>query len=77
MIRIRSPTKEKLNSKSIAIGKVILLVAFFIERKRRNFNEPEMINIKAHLMAEANFSSFENEGEKVEGANFPLLKKDG
>ena len=39
MIRIRSPTKEKLNSKSIAIGKVILLVAFFIEMKRRNFNE--------------------------------------
>ncbi|MBR8823258.1 hypothetical protein IX293_001525 [Fusobacterium necrophorum] len=37
MIRIRSPTKKKLNSKSIAIGKVILPVAFFIEMKRRNF----------------------------------------
>ena len=30
MIRIRSPTKKKVNSMSIAIGKVILLVAFLL-----------------------------------------------
>ena len=37
MIRIRSPTKEKLNSKSISDWKMKLSVAFFIEKKRRNF----------------------------------------
>ena len=36
MIRIRSPTKEKLNSKSISDWKMKLSVAFFIEMKRRN-----------------------------------------
>ena len=36
MIRIRSPTKEKLNSKSISVWKIKLSVAFFIEKKRRN-----------------------------------------
>lgn len=30
MIRIRSPTKKKVNSMSIAIGKVILPVAFLL-----------------------------------------------
>ena len=36
-----------------------------------------MINIKANLLAEPTFSSFENEGEKVEVANFVLVKKYG
>ncbi len=35
----------------------------------------EMININANLLAEPTFSSFENEGEKVEVANFTLVKK--
>lgn len=34
----------------------------------------EMININANLLAEPTFSSFENEGEKVEVANFTLVK---
>mgnify|MGYP000291605564 CR=1 FL=1 len=34
----------------------------------------EMININANLVAEPTFSSFENEGEKVEVANFTLVK---
>lgn len=37
----------------------------------------EMININANLLAEPTFSSFENEGEKVEVANFTLVKKYG
>ena len=37
----------------------------------------EMININANLLAEPIFSSFENEGEKVEVANFTLVKKYG
>ena len=37
----------------------------------------EMININANLVAEPTFSSFENEGEKVEVANFTLVKKYG
>ena len=37
----------------------------------------EMININACLVAEPTFSSFENEGEKVEVANFTLVKKYG
>ncbi len=36
-----------------------------------------MININANLLAEPTFSSFENEGEKVEVANFTLVKKYG
>ena len=36
MIRIRSPTKEKLNSKSISDWKIKLSVAFFIEKKKEN-----------------------------------------
>ena len=35
----------------------------------------EMININANLLAEPTFSSLENEGEKVEVANFTLVKK--
>ena len=35
----------------------------------------EMININANLLAEPTFSSFENEGEEVEVANFTLVKK--
>lgn len=37
MIRIRSPTKKKLNSKSISDWKRKIPIAFFIEMKRRNF----------------------------------------
>ena len=37
----------------------------------------EMININTNLMAEPTFSSFENEGEKVEVINFTLVKKYG
>lgn len=37
----------------------------------------EMININANLLAGPTFSSFENEGEKVEVANFTLVKKYG
>ena len=37
----------------------------------------EMININANLLVEPTFSSFENEGEKVEVANFTLIKKYG
>ena len=37
----------------------------------------EMININANLVAEPTFSSFEKEGEKVEVANFTLVKKYG
>lgn len=37
MIRIRSPTKKKLNSKSISDWKRKTPIAFFIEMKRRNF----------------------------------------
>ena len=36
MIRIRSPTKEKLNSKSISDWKSNNFSRFFIEMKRRN-----------------------------------------
>lgn len=36
-----------------------------------------MININANLLAEPTFSSFENEGEKVEVVNFTLVKKYG
>jgi len=36
MLRIRSPTKKKLNSKSISDWKRNTPVAFFIEMKRRN-----------------------------------------
>ncbi|ETJ99454.1 hypothetical protein HMPREF0378_0515 [Eubacterium nodatum ATCC 33099] len=36
MIRIRSPTKKKLNRKSISDWKSNTPVAFFIEMKRRN-----------------------------------------
>lgn len=39
MIRIRSPTKEKLNSKSIAIGKEKLQSLFLLKRKGEIFNE--------------------------------------
>ena len=39
MIRIRSPTKEKLNSKSISDWKRKTPVAFFIELKGEIFNE--------------------------------------
>ncbi len=34
----------------------------------------EMININANLLAEPTFSKFEKEGEKVEVANFTLVK---
>ena len=37
MIRIRSPTKEKLNSKSISDWKMKLSVAFFIEMKSSGY----------------------------------------
>ena len=37
----------------------------------------EMININANLVAEPTFSSFENDGEEVEVANFTLVKKYG
>ena len=37
----------------------------------------EMININANLLAEPTFSKFEKEGEKVEVANFTLVKKYG
>ncbi|MUP49621.1 conjugal transfer protein [Veillonellaceae bacterium M1-70] len=37
MIRIRSPTKEKVNSISISDWKRKTPIAFFIEKKRRNF----------------------------------------
>ena len=35
----------------------------------------EMININANLLAEPIFSSFENDGQKVEVAKFTLVKK--
>lgn len=35
----------------------------------------EMININANLFVERAFSSFENEGDKVEVGNFTLVKK--
>ena len=37
MLRIRSPTKKKLNSKSISDWKSNTSSRFFIEMKRRNF----------------------------------------
>ena len=37
----------------------------------------EMININANLVAEPTFSSFEKDGEKIEVANFTLVKKYG
>ena len=37
----------------------------------------EIININTNLLAEPTFSSFENEGEKVEVVNFTLVKKYG
>ena len=37
----------------------------------------EMINISANLVAKPTFSSFEKDGEKVEVANFALVKKYG
>ena len=37
MIRIRSPTKKKLNRKSISDWKSNTFSRFFIELKRRNF----------------------------------------
>ncbi len=37
----------------------------------------EMININANLLAEPTFSKFEKEGEKVEVANFTLVKSMG
>mgnify|MGYP000074761322 FL=1 len=37
----------------------------------------EMININVNLLAEPTFSSFENDGEEVEVANFTLVKKYG
>lgn len=53
-------------------------VAFFIEKKKEKFlMKQEMININANLLAGPTFSSFENEGEKVEVANFTLVKKYG
>ena len=35
----------------------------------------EMININANVLAEPIFSSFENDGQKVEVAKFTLVKK--
>ena len=40
-------------------------------------NKEKMININANLVAEPTFSSFEKDGEKVEVANFTLVKKYG
>lgn len=39
MIRIRSPTKEKLNSKSISDWKRKTSIAFLLKRKGEIFNE--------------------------------------
>lgn len=78
MIRIRSPTKEKLNSKSISDWKMKLSVAFLLKRKGEIKNmKQEMVNINANLVAEPIFSSFEKDGETVEVVNFALVKKYG
>ena len=78
MIRIRSPTKEKLNSKSISDWKMKLSVAFLLKRKGEIKNmKQEMMNINANLVAEPIFSSFEKDGETVEVVNFALVKKYG
>ena len=75
MIRIRSPTKEKLNSKSISDWKIKL---FLLKRKGEIKNmKQEMMNINANLVAEPIFSSFEKDGETVEVVNFALVKKYG
>ncbi len=39
--------------------------------------QEKMININANLVTEPTFSKFEKEGEKVEVANFTLVKKYG
>ena len=79
MIRIRSPTKKKLNSKSISDWKSNTSGRFFywIEKEKFKKMKQEMINVNANLVAEPTFSNFEKDGETVEVANFTLVKKYG
>ena len=79
MIRIRSPTKEKLNSKSISDWKSKKSGRFFLLKRKGEIKnmKQEMMNINANLVAEPIFSSFEKDGETVEVVNFALVKKYG
>ena len=77
MIRIRSPTKKKVNRMSISDWKKKNSIAFLLKEKEKFLMKQEMININANLLAEPTFSNFDKEGETVEVANFTLVKKYG
>lgn len=77
MIRIRSPTKKKVNRMSISDWKRKNSNRFLLKEKEKFLMKQEMININANLLAEPTFSNFDKEGETVEVANFTLVKSTG